>query len=401
MKKKIRRLVGPTIMNRVDQVRHELRYRPAAAWASWKEGRRISANRARLQKYFADLRAYPPEVLLGANIGGAANGILHHMAAIRNFSRLKVELSPPDWLLQHLTHHDFHTTFRDEVMSFEPRGIRVLHSNVFPYYIQWCRRQRDAVDLWVHTYHSPYTPLNDQHELEPWEKEFHHVLMNEARHADVRISVSKWQQKELRSEYEIETIHIPNGVNVGNCDLGDASRFRARFGDDPFILYVGRNEMVKNPQDLLRLAMQMPTERFVMLGGGLTAEAVRERWGIDAPFNVTFGGSVSHIQVQDALAAASLVVTTSIREGLPTLVLEALAHRRAVVVSNEPGSVEVIDNGRFGMIYETGNVDDLEAKVRAALEGPRENAEARNYVLETYDWRVVAPQLDAIYSGHR
>jgi glycosyltransferase involved in cell wall biosynthesis len=399
MKERIRNLLGPGIMQRVDKVRHELRYRPAAALSSWKSSRQKNAKRALLRQSFAGLHANPPEVLIGANIGGS-NGIIHHISAIRNFSRLRVEISPSERAMKELSHHDLHTTFRDDVMSFEPRGMRVIHSHVFPYFIEWCRKHRDSVALWVHTYHSQYYPL-DSAPLEPWQAEFNRVLIEEARHADVRISVSRWQQKELLDLHGIDTIHIPNGVNIAHCDLANAERFRSRFGHDRFILYVGRNEPVKNPAEFIRLARRMPDQRFMMIGKSLTAAELRESWGIECPPNVVLAGSASHLEVQDALAACAVVVATSVREGLPTLVLEALAHKKPVVVSNEAGSVEAVEYGRFGSIYEPGDLDDLEHKTRFALCGPPEIPEARQHVLSMYDWRVVAPQLDAIYSRHR
>jgi len=399
MKKQIRNLFGPKIMKHVDQVRHELRYRPAAMWSNWKTSRTTAAKRSALRKSFAELKANPPDVLIGANIGGS-NGIAHHISAIRNFSRLRVELSPPDWLLKELTPHDVSTVFRDEVMEFAPSGTKVLHSHVFPYYIQWCRRHRDAVGLWVHTYHLQYYPL-DGAPLEPWQLEFNRALVEEARFADVKISVSKWQAKELWDLHGIQSIHIPNGVNVGHCDLGSAERFRARFGNDRFVLYVGRLEAVKNPAEFVRLAQRMPDQRFMMMGGGLSADELRSHWRVECPSNLVLAGSATHIEVQDALAACAVVVVTSLREGLPTLVLEAMAHRKPVVVSNEQGSAEAVDGGKFGRVYSLGDLDDLEANVRAALSGPTEIPEARQHILEVYDWRVIAPQLDSIYSGHR
>ncbi|MEO8577158.1 MAG: glycosyltransferase family 4 protein [Gemmatimonadales bacterium] len=396
----VRDFLGPAIMKPVDALRHELRYRPAAIWSRFNSARENRSKRALLLRSFDEIRENPPAVLIGPNIGGS-NGITHHMSAIRQFSRLKVAISPPDWLMKELSHHDLHTTFRDDVMNFEPKGTRVIHSHVFPYFIQWCRRHRESVSLWVHTYHSPFFPIGPDVPLEAWQTEYNRVLVEEARYADVRISVSKWQQEYLLEQHGIETLYVPNGVNVALCDLGSAERFRKRYGQDRFILYVGRNEPVKNPADFVRLAQRMPGERFMMIGSGLTPEALSTDWDVECPSNLLLAGSASHLEVQDALAAAAVVVVTSLREGLPTLVLEAMAHRRNTVVPDEPGSVEAVAEGKFGTIYSPGDVDDLAAKVADALGKERDFPMAREHVLETYDWRVVAPKLDAIYSGHR
>ena len=45
-------------------------------------------------------------------------------------------------------------------------------------------------------------------------------LVNVARHADVRISVLRWQQDFLREQYDIETVHIPKiALNGGKYSL--------------------------------------------------------------------------------------------------------------------------------------------------------------------------------------
>jgi glycosyltransferase involved in cell wall biosynthesis len=136
-----------------------------------------------------------------------------------------------------------------------------------------------------------------------------------------------------------------------------------------------------------------------MIGGGLTAETLREDWQVDAPTNLTLPGPASHAGVQDAIAACSVLVVTSKREGLPTLVMEGMAHQKPVVVPDEAGCMEAIGDGEFGYIYQQGNIDDLVAKVELAVKDSSIGLRARQRVLEEYDWRVVAPRLDAIYQG--
>jgi len=392
----IREIVGPSVMKRVDAVRHELRYGPPAAWSRWHSARETNAKRKKLKRWHDELRASPPDVLAGANLGDH-NGITHHIQGIRKHSALRVDIAPPEWLMKDLSHHDLHTTLRDEVMGFAPTGIRAIHSHVYPFFIQWCHRHRDSVSLWVHTYHAYYFPLNPGEELERWQKEYNRVLVEEASHADVRLSVSRWQQKYLAKEHGIETTYLPNGVNVELCDLGDASRFREKYGSNPFILYVGRNEGVKNPADFVRLAQRLREKRFVMIGTGLSVESLRADWGVASPDNLLVIGAATHLEVQDALAACSMLVVTSIREGLPTLVLEAMTHSRSVVAPNEPGCAEAISNGEFGYLYESGNIDDLVSKTLMAVANGPVGSRSRQRVLDEYDWRVVAVRLDAIY----
>jgi glycosyltransferase involved in cell wall biosynthesis len=108
-------------------------------------------------------------------------------------------------------------------------------------------------------------------------------------------------------------------------------------------------------------------------------------------------GRASPGEVQDALAACAALVVTSRREGLPTLVLEAMVHRKPVVVPAEAGCVEAV--GDCGSIYHPDDIADLAEQTLAALGDLGKSAKGRQRVLAEYDWRVVAQRLDAIYQG--
>ncbi len=381
-------------------LRHEASYAVSHAITRWKEAAVNRQRRRRFEGWLDELRSRPPDVLLGANVD-RNEGIRHHLLGIQRYSSLKVELAPPDAMLSALSYHDLRTTVRQAFLDFDPRGITVIHSHVYPYYVEWCHAKRGSGPLWIHTYHAPYLPEYSVGELAPWQKEINDVLINVACNADVRISVSRWQQRYLEEKHGIRTTYVPNGVDVALCDQGDAGRFTGSTGAEGFVLWVGRNDPVKNPGDFVRLAERLPDLRFVMVGGGLGKDQLKRAWNVTAPANLSFTGEMPRTEVQNALAACSALVLTSRREGLPTLVLEGLAHGKPVIVPNDPGCVEALGSERFGGIYAHGDVDYLADRLRAALAAtdPTRALGARNRVLAEYDWRLVATRLDAIYNG--
>jgi glycosyltransferase involved in cell wall biosynthesis len=381
-------------MKGIDAVRHELRYRPAAVIGRWRNGRDVRRKRRILRAWFERLERNPPDVLTGANVS-MHNGIRHHIDGIARYSSLSVGLFPPDDVMREVSYHDMHTTLNDDVMAFRPAGVGAVHSHVYPYFIDWCRRSGPAGALWVHTYHLPY--FADGGELEPWAAEINRALVEDARHAHVRLSVSRWQQHMLEREHGISTDYLPNGVDVAFCDSVRPGAFSERTGLRDYVLFVGRNDRQKNPADFVRLAERLPSLRFVMIGKELSAASLLADWQVESPANITFFGDTSREDVQSAIADASLLVVTSNREGLPTLVLEAMTHRKRIVVSDDAGCVEAVGGGEFGRVYRRHDVDDLASAVRSALESDPHNERSRERVLDEYDWRVIAPRMDAIY----
>lgn len=376
------------------------RYRFQRAMAKLKETATSERKRRKFDAWLARLHSNPPDVLIGSNFA-EYGGVRAHIHAIQKYSSLRVQFAPSDELLLSLEPHDLKTTFKEAFLNFEPAGIRTIHSHVFPWFIEWCGRHRRTGLLWVHTYHAPYLPEYSRGVLLPWQEEINDVLVNKARHADVRISVARWEQAWLRDNHGIDTIYLPNGVDVALCERADPQRFVERVGRSDFILYVGRNDPVKNPADFVRLAHRMPRQQFVMIGQDLSAHTLLAEWEVTVPDNLLVYGDASHSEVQGALAACGALVVTSKREGLPTLVLEAMAHAKPVVVPDEAGCVEAIGGGECGLIYVPNDLDDLAAKTIAALGDTGMGTRGHERVLVEYDWRVVAPKLDALYGMSR
>jgi glycosyltransferase involved in cell wall biosynthesis len=251
---------------------------------------------------------------------------------------------------------------------------------------------------WIHTYHAPYLPEYAKGDLEPWQLEINRVGTEVARHAHVRISVSKWQRDYLKTEHQIDTTYLPNGIDVAFCDKGDAARFEREFGYANFVLFVGSNDPVKNPADFVRIAQSLPDVNFVMIGDGLDRESMSDEWNVVAPPNLSFTGRLSRLAVQDALAACAALIVTSKREGLPTLVLEALTHSRPVVIPRDPGCLEAAGELANVFVFDHGNIGEAAAGTLEAIRyDGLDRAALRERILDEFDWRVVGKQLDSFY----
>lgn len=374
------------------------RFKAREAVSQWKKTAVRNRKRRRFDAWLTQLRSQPPDVLIGTNFA-EFGGVRHHIHAIQRYSSLRVELAPSDELMRDLVAWDFESDLKPAFMEFSAKGMRAIHSHVFPWFIEWCGQQKKSGARWIHTYHLNYFPEHAKGELADWQKKINHVLLNDARHADVRISVARWQQADLKKQHGIETIYIPNGVDVAVCEKADAGRFTKKINCERFVLYVGRNDPVKNPADFVRLAERLPGQKFVMIGQDLNVESLKKDWAMTVPKNLYVHGPASHAEVQDAIAACSALVVTSKKEGLPTLVLEGMTHAKPVIVPDEAGSVEAIGDETCGFIYRQNSIDDLAEKTLTALTEKKRGTQARQRVLREYDWRVVAPKLDAIYRG--
>jgi glycosyltransferase involved in cell wall biosynthesis len=355
-----------------------------------------SADR-RFEDWLSKLSKSQNGVLLGANFA-EYGGVRGHLKAIQKYSRHKIELAPPDSLIDAIGLYRCQVRMGKALYTLDTSAMIAIHSHVFPLFTEWCHHQQQQNrTFWVHTYHLNYYPEHARSALPQWMLDINRSLLEVARNADVRISVSEWQKRELADIHSIDTICVPNGVDLEKCLTASGTRFRERYGLRSFVLYVGRNDPVKNPEEFVALARLLEDIPCVMIGGDLSDQTMADLCG-ELPANLrTLGAQPANV-VADAIAAASVVVVTSRREGLPTLVLEVLAQNTPLVVPDEPGCLEAVGGGQFAEVYSLGDMESLRRKVLSLLQYRGRTDSALDFLKRTYDWRVIIPRLDAIYS---
>jgi L-malate glycosyltransferase len=74
--------------------------------------------------------------------------------------------------------------------------------------------------------------------------------------------------------------------------------------------------------------------------------------------------------VPQLIAASTILVQPSIREGLPRVVIEAMCCGVPCVITDSGGGKEVVDDGRTGFIVPTGNPSAIAGRVRDLLHNP-------------------------------
>jgi len=278
-------------------------------------------------------------------------------------------------------------------------GYDILHSHAHPWFTRLCRRSRPRASGWVHTYHAFYFPEDcPSGALEPWQEDANEAAFKVARESDVRICVSDYLRDYLLSEHDLDSLYIPNGVDLAECARADGDRFRKAYGLSDFVLFAGSSSPMKNHHAFVDLARGAPSKSFVMVGSGLDGPSVAGLERVPLPSNLRCIGPLDHASTLDAIAASSALVCTSVREGHGIVLIEAMALGRPVVAPDHSGCAEVIGHGRYGQMYAFGSGENLAEKLHAALESPEVVARARERVAEEYDWRKIAARMDEVYS---
>ena len=97
-------------------------------------------------------------------------------------------------------------------------------------------------------------------------------------------------------------------------------------------------------------------------------EAQIARCGLDAQVRIT--GWISSGGVREEILAARALVLPSFAEGLPVVIMEAMALRRPVISTYVAGIPELVRPGEHGWLVPAGDVEALADAMQACLDAP-------------------------------
>lgn len=205
----------------------------------------------------------------------------------------------------------------------------------------------------------------------------------------------------------LEMIH--SGIEIDDEAEPEADRegVRAEFGfpaDAPLVLFAGRLAPQKRVRDLLKaldlVQIVEPDMRAVIVGDG-PERAYLERiaHAYDLTARLRFLGHRD--DVPRLMAAADIVVLPSEYEGLPNVVMEAMALSKPVVATEAPGTTELVVNGATGVLVPIGQVPDLAREIRDLIRDP-DRARAlgqagRARVVAEFQARAMIARFAALY----
>ena len=231
-----------------------------------------------------------------------------------------------------------------------------------------------------------------------------------ARLADRVIAVSASTKEALVEQgYPEGAIEVvPNGIHVVDDDDRLGRRRLAEFGidaDDRVAGEIGRLCDVKGQRDLLAAAARLEGVRIVLIGhdleqGGRYRELLeREARKLGVDDRVTFTGHRSDARA--LLAGLDVFVLPSRIEGMPIVVLEAMAAGKPVVATAVGGTPELVVDGETGILVPPRDPEALAEALGALLDDPersRRLGEAgRARVLERFSEEAMTRRILEVY----
>jgi len=170
---------------------------------------------------------------------------------------------------------------------------------------------------------------------------------------------------------------IPNGINLEvfdkTKDYDTSILGKYNLERDKYLLFMGRLSVLKGIQHLIEAFRTIKKEytnlKLAIVGTGEYEGYLRNlAYGID---DIVFTGYADALAVKKSLYTNCVaVVVPSSYEGLPMVVLEAMACKKAVIASDVGGIPLLVRHGKNGFLAKPGDSRSLEKFIRILLEDP-------------------------------
>ena len=285
-------------------------------------------------------------------------------------------------------------------------------------FARWCRARRIKVllacDFYANAFALPAAALagvpvrlGSRRELNPDKSAGQIALQRQAyrlAHKIVANSRAAARQLELEGITADRIQVIPNGVNLDDADADAGAGGRLPRRPVTTILTVANLRPEKAHEVLLAAAVELrprhPYLHFLIAGDGPRAaelQALATSLGLDA--QVTFLGHREDVPA--LLAQADVFVLPSRSEAFPNGAIEAMAAGLPVIASRVGGLLDLVDEGRTGLLVPPDDPGALAAAIESLIVSPVRaemlGASARDEVARRYSFDRMVRGFEDLY----
>jgi len=204
-----------------------------------------------------------------------------------------------------------------------------------------------------------------------------------------------------------KVVVIPNGISSNDFTSRDDDRFRRKFNlpDKPILLFLGRLNLIKGPDILLRAFIRLGEEfgeyQLVYAGpdGGMLTNLMEIARVSSKAKQVHFVGNLAGDNKSEALHAASLLIIPSRQEAMSIVAVEGGICGTPVLLTDQCGfdAIGEIGGGLIVPASEEGLLKGLQHILSRSTELADSGDALRRYVLKKFLWENLVGKFVSLY----
>lgn len=192
-----------------------------------------------------------------------------------------------------------------------------------------------------------------------WARKKQYYLSN----VDAFLCLTDFQKNKLASNgYPTDKIKVIPNFYEGALDGSNEKR-----DNGGYVAFAGRISKEKGIHLIFEVASKLPNIAF-HLAGSRSPDLFEDQ---SIPENIIFRGMLNHSELKAFYRNARFLILTSVwYEGLPVVLLEAMAHKLPVIAPDMAGFPEIVKDNFNGLLFESNNSTSLASKIENLWDQP-------------------------------
>jgi glycosyltransferase involved in cell wall biosynthesis len=214
------------------------------------------------------------------------------------------------------------------------------------------------------------------------------------------ISRDTWTMLQLKYNLDSDlAAYIPHGVEP---------RFfiprEYRENESPRLLYAGtwldQRGIFYIREALRNIAPRFPGLTMTFAGCGAPAPVIEQFFGEELKSRIAVRPMIAAERMQELYAEHDVLLFPSLMEGLPVVLLEAMASGMPVITTETCGMPDVVENEFNGLLIPPGNAAAIEVAIErlvGSTELRQKLGENARETMKRYTWERAGRQLEGLY----
>lgn len=227
---------------------------------------------------------------------------------------------------------------------------------------------------------------------------------------NIIVCISKAVGDDLRKR-NIANFHIvPNGIVTNSLLIKDSSFLSNK--KECKILQISRLEHLKKGQHILIDALDILINKKI-ISTNITMDFIGDGDSLNYLRNLVMkrklNESINFLGIKDReyiyshIKDYDILIQPSINEGFGLTVAEGMVTGLPVIVSNIEGPMEIIDYGKYGYTFQSGDPLSLAQQIEYMINHPAETQQmalkGQKHAKQNYDISIMVGKYDRIYSN--
>ena len=230
--------------------------------------------------------------------------------------------------------------------------------------------------------------------------------LNHFSRCDYIAAVSKFSLDYINENFDMPSIDYKNRIVIYNPIEDKFLKNADREKEEKRILFIGKLSETKGCYSLLKafnkISDKYPDWKLVMIGRGDVAVAQKYLLP-DVAERVEFLGYLSREEIQQQIDISAFACVPSYFENFSMVALEIMAREKALIYTERTSGVEIIDDGKNGLLVDPENIDSIADKIEILINDhdyrKKLSVAAYKTILENFTVSIILQKLLSFYAS--